>query len=93
MRITGYIEHPIFKITIFKMDNKFSVKFETGLFEQTYKFRTGDGIEKEQDIRDLVDATFIEEVSQHFQAMNTTRTNSLAKKMQGDALDEFEVII
>ena len=66
MRITGYIEHPVFKITIFKMDNKFSVKFETPQFEQTYKFRIGEGIENEADIRKLVDGPFITAVAQIF---------------------------
>ena len=39
MRILGYIDHPVVKITVFKMDNKFSVKFESIHYEQTFKFR------------------------------------------------------
>lgn len=38
MRIIGYIEHPGMKITVFKTDTRISVKFETGFYEQTYKF-------------------------------------------------------
>ena len=34
MRILGYLEHPTLKITVFKMDNRISVKFENSLYEQ-----------------------------------------------------------
>ncbi|MBK7870450.1 MAG: hypothetical protein IPJ74_07085 [Saprospiraceae bacterium] len=51
MRIIGYIEHPVLKITVFKMDNKISIKFESGLYEQTYKFRSGDTISNLGDVK------------------------------------------
>ncbi|MCI5080712.1 MAG: hypothetical protein MRY78_03420 [Saprospiraceae bacterium] len=93
MRITGYIEHPVYKITIFQMDNKFSVKFETGLFEQTYKFRTGEGIESEADIRKLIDEAFLEGVGLAFQQMNGNRNGALARVAQASMDDEFDTII
>ena len=42
MRIVGYIEHPIFKISVFSWSEKYIVKVEAGLFEQSYKFREAD---------------------------------------------------
>ncbi len=41
MRIVGDIPHPHMKITIFRMNDKLSVKFEAGLVEHIMKFRDG----------------------------------------------------
>jgi hypothetical protein len=93
MRIVGYIEHPILKITVFKMDNKFSVKFESGLYEQTYKFRSGDAIESLADIEKIVDQTFCEEVLQQLNTMHRTKNQAMARALAPDEADEFEEII
>ena len=37
MRIIGQIEHPDLKITVFKSDNRISVKFENEGYEQIFK--------------------------------------------------------
>ncbi len=42
MRIVGSIDHPIFKISVFNWSEKYIVKIEAGLFEQSYKFREAD---------------------------------------------------
>lgn len=38
MRIIDTIEHPILRISIFEMNQKYIVKFELGVLEQSYKF-------------------------------------------------------
>ena len=38
MRIIDTIEHPIMRISIFQMNQKYIVKFELGSLEQSYKF-------------------------------------------------------
>lgn len=38
MRIIDTIEHPIMRISIFQMNQKYIVKFELGALEQSYKF-------------------------------------------------------
>ena len=38
MRIIDTIEHPIMRISIFQMNQKYIVKFELGTLEQSYKF-------------------------------------------------------
>ncbi len=92
MRVVGSIEHPYLKITIFKMDNKLSVKFETGLFEQIYKFRTGDQIETVADVQQLVDASFLEQVEAQFAVMNRIKNEAFLKYHPQD-LNEFDEII
>ena len=77
MRIIGYIEHPVMKITVFKDNGKLSAKFETGLFEQTYKFREMDTMKNLTDVQGLVDATYQAQVMEHFQTMNQIRNTGL----------------
>ncbi len=93
MRIVGYIEHPVLKITVFKMDNKFSVKFESGLYEQTYKFRSGDAIETLADIEQIVDSTFCEEVLQQLNVMHRIKNQAMTRVLTPGSTEEFEEII
>lgn len=92
MRIIGNIEHPNLKITVFQMDNKLSVKFESGLYEQTYKFRTGDGLENLEDIKSLVDIPFMQAVEQELQKMHQIRNEALGRRTSEEE-EEFEEII
>ncbi|MBK8699163.1 MAG: hypothetical protein IPN29_06320 [Saprospiraceae bacterium] len=45
MRIIREIDHGPLKTTIFKMNDRLSIKFEKDLNELIYKFRDGSGIE------------------------------------------------
>lgn len=69
MRIIGTIDHPTWKITLFKMDNKFSIKFEDRFLEQTYKFREGEQLSDEAALRQLVDDHFLQSVQREFESM------------------------
>jgi hypothetical protein len=79
MRIIGNIEHPHLKITVFKMDNRISVKFENNLYEQTYKLSIDERFTDLQSVKDWIDATFIAEVLQQFQAMHRNRMQTMAR--------------
>lgn len=93
MRIIGNIEHPILKITVFKMENRISVKFESGLYEQTYKFRSGEGIESLADVEKVVDAVFQNQVVQHLSLMNEIKNQAMGRNISLDEEDEFDTII
>ncbi len=93
MRIIGNIEHAILKITVFKMDNKFSVKFESGLYEQIYKFRSSDTIKGLEDIQKMVDAPFCEEVLQDLNRMHQRKNQAMARNLPQETGMEFEEII
>lgn len=93
MRIIGYIEHPNLKITVFKMDNKLSVKFESGLYEQTYKFRATENLEKIDDIQKLVDPSFINAVEAELIRMHQIKNEAFARLAPIEQEDEFEDII
>ena len=89
MRIVGEIEHEEYKITIFKMNTRFSLKVENTKFEQTYKLRQ---IEKVQEVRQLVDRAFLENVTAVFAAMQENITSAMTKKMKPEE-EEFDEII
>lgn len=93
MRIAGYIEHPELKITIFQMDNRFTVKFEDSRAEQAFKFRTGPGLQHVQDLRRLIDPTFIDEVSRQMQQLHRLQAEALARHAPPETEDEFEDIL
>lgn len=92
MRIIGSIDHPRYKITLFKMDDRFSIKFEDGLLEQTYKFRGEARLSNAQDLRRLVDASFVKEVSKTFVRMHAQRKAMLERQLPPDD-SEFDTII
>ncbi len=92
MRIVGYIDHPVMKITLFKMDNRLSVKFETGLYEQTYKFRVGPGIESPEDVKKIVTPEFQQQVLDLFAPMHKNKNEAVLRFMEDDEKG-FEQII
>ncbi len=94
MRIVGYIDHPQCKITIFKMDSRFAVKFESGLYEQTYKFRVGNAIETVEDVRHFVDPEFVSTVLERFADMHRSSREAMGRLTEDmEKPEEFEIII
>ena len=93
MRIIGEIEHPELKITVFKNGNRFSVKFEDGSVEQTYKFDDGQNIEHLGDVKRQIDAVFLQKIENGITAMQIARLETLQRNSLGTEADEFEEII
>ena len=93
MRIIGHIEHPILKITVFKMNEKLSIKFESGLYEQTYKLRSMDNISGMQDIEKMVDEPFLQAVMNGLKDMHLIQQAALERFLPDEDEDEFDDII
>ena len=93
MRIIGNIEHPVFKITVFKTDNRLSIKFEYGLMEQVFKFREGERIHGIDDVRSMVDKPMLDAVAANFRAMIHTREQAISRLIPPDEASEFDKII
>ena len=94
MRIIGYIEHPVLKISVFKMEHKFSVKFESGFAEQIYKFRQDEHLQHLKDIQHLIDDAFIKRVASILEIMHQERADLLERKFSQIIENEsFEEII
>ncbi len=92
MRIVGEIPHPNLKITIFLHDSKYAVKLESGLYEQTYKFRSGDEIQTVEDIKALIDEEFIAAAEKLLPQMHQQKLAAMGRLISGQD-EEFEEII
>ena len=68
MRVVGEIPHPSCKITILAWNNRYLLKIEQGLLEQTYKINEYD-LAGEQDLRTIADETFIQNALALFEQM------------------------
>lgn len=68
MRIVGVIEHPVFKISVFSWSEKYIVKIEAGLFEQTYKFRESD-FNGWEDLKEFFNESMIQDINATFKKM------------------------
>jgi hypothetical protein len=73
MRIVGQIEHPVIKITVMQMNNRYVLKLEANMLEQTYKFNEDDNLRSMADIEKIVDETFLNECIKRFSDMNKSR--------------------
>jgi DNA-binding MltR family transcriptional regulator len=92
MRIVGEIPHPIIKITVFKNDGKFSIKCETGLLEQMYKFRDDERLQSFEDLQNIVDQAFIQKIEETMQVMYEAKKEGMQRHLT-PIEDEFEKII
>ncbi len=93
MRIVGYIDHPVFKITVFRMDTRISVKFEDRDLEQTYKFRINDQLNSLQEVKNLVAGDFIIGVEEEMNRMRALQQKTLVQQIIQNDDEEFEEII
>jgi transposase len=93
MRIIGNIEHPHMKISVFRMDNRWSVKFENEWYEQTFKIGSDTRLEDLESIKNLIDPAFQESVLQTFQQMHQTRLQGYGRAFPVSSETAFEDII
>ncbi|MCY7350808.1 MAG: hypothetical protein LH606_09075 [Cytophagaceae bacterium] len=70
MRVIGDIPNPNCKITLYGWNGKYIVKIEQGPLEQTYKISEMD-VAGEDDVRDMLNETFLEKVLKRFALMQT----------------------
>lgn len=69
MRIVGTIDNYPCKISIFHFEERISIKFEDRGLEQIFKFRDGSKISTAEDVRQWIDAQFVEDIMQLFGQM------------------------
>lgn len=68
MRLVREIANPDFKITVFSWNNRFLVKLEQGVLEQTFKIPEAD-VAGEEDLLSLLDAEFLQQANDRFMEM------------------------
>ncbi len=91
MRIIGYLPHPDYQITVFRMDDKFSIQIEKDLLVQTYKYRSGPRLNRLEDVQNMVDSSFLERVASIFEGMHINKQKSL--QLPDIGKDQFDEII
>jgi len=72
MRYLNDIPHPHFRIGLYAWNNKYILKIEAGLLEQTYKISETDVLDSSE-LPNLVDAPFLEQVARRFADMDADR--------------------
>jgi hypothetical protein len=93
MRIVGEIAHSRLKISIFKNDGKFSLKFESGLLEQIYKFRDDERLATVDDVKKVVDTVFIESIENILRGMYVARMEAMQRNLVQSEENEFDIIV
>ena len=68
MRVIGEIPHPEIKITLFHWNNRYLIKLEAGLLEQTFKIHEYD-LGGEEEIAAIVNEKFLREAIIRFNDM------------------------
>ncbi len=76
MRIAGYIDHPLIKITVLQLSERYAIKFEWNMLEQTYKYHDDDALRTFADVEKLVDEAFLQHVIEQFKGMNQAKMES-----------------
>jgi hypothetical protein len=70
MRIIGEIPHPSCKITLFSWNNRYLIKLEKGLLEQTYKIDQFE-LSGEQELHLILSEEFLTTATNLFSEMET----------------------
>lgn len=78
MRVIGEINHPECKVTLFHWNNRYLIKIEQGLLEQTYKVPEYD-VPTEDEVKRLVSEAFIASALQQFAVMRQSLHDALQK--------------
>jgi hypothetical protein len=68
MRIIKEIAHPHYRTTIFQWNNKYIIKLETPMLEQTFKIDQYE-VTSDDEILQLLDAEFLQQAMKRFESM------------------------
>jgi hypothetical protein len=69
MRVIAELPHPLCKITIFSMNQKFIIKLEKGVYEQSYKVSEIDLTDGVDGVFKILDDEFMATAAERFQQM------------------------
>ena len=93
MRLIDQISHPRLKISIFKNDERFIAKIEHGAVAQIFKFDERHQVTSPDDLKKLLNASFLEEVENGLLVMKKTLSTAVTNNAPTLKEDEFEEII
>jgi len=79
MRVVKEIPYPHFKITIFHWNNRYLIKFESGILEQTFKVSELD-VNSESEVLALLDEDFLKQAINRFEEMAESLGDALQRQ-------------
>ncbi len=91
MRIIGEFVIGEIKASVFKYNERISVKYEKYLLEQVFKFRDGSNVQNVDDVKNF-SANIETKLNVIFDMMAKLRAERL-NELQSEALDSFDEII
>ncbi len=91
MRVIGEFDLGAVKASVFKMNERLSVKYEYQLMEQTYKFRDGTGIKSVEDIHKF-SQRIEEDIMSCFDTMSKLRWKGIQSLQEIVNQQEEEII-
>jgi len=71
MRVIAELPHAVCKITIFSMNQKFIIKLEKGIYEQTYKVSEIDLPDGVNGVFKILDDDFMQSAARRFETMRS----------------------
>ena len=78
MRYIKDIINTRYKISLYQWNNKYIVKIESGMYEQTYKIDEYE-VANTEEIEKCIDEVFISSVTERFKLMNNDFTDTLRR--------------
>lgn len=78
MRYIKDITNDRFKIGIYQWNNKYIIKIESGMYEQTYKIDQYE-ISNIEEIDNVLDVVFLDSVARNFEVMDSNFADSLRR--------------
>ena len=91
MRVIGEFALGDIKVSVFKYNERISVKYEKYILEQVYKFRDGTNIRSVDDVMKFSE-TIQARLDAIFDEMAKLRSDRL-QELDGNGLDDFDEII
>jgi hypothetical protein len=91
MRIIGEIAHQRMKISVFRNDNRISIKFENAQYEQIFKMK--EEITSVEEAQRFADDSFMEAVEKNFITMHQNKIQAMGRFAPIQDDDDFDEII
>lgn len=92
MRIIKEIERGTMKVTVFKMNEKLSIKFEDHLNEIILKFRDGASVHEGENMDQFLDEATLEHYREQLEKCHTFKIDQLIKLEESKGFQFPEII-
>lgn len=92
MRIVGEIPHPVYKITLFHHQERYSLQIEYGLYTQIFRIRSQPGMEQPHEVLQMADQHLLDGCLDLFGRMHRLWQAQVEKRQMQAGEPEFEDI-